>query len=118
MNDFPKVLVVDDGHREPDHSLAADLAELGFSSVTASLEAADDVLAIIPAPAAIFLQVPNRTHTAERQGFVELAARLRAEPATCVVPIIVVDAAEVAHAGLFSMVKDRLAQALPSPGLT
>ena len=44
MNDFPKVLVVDDGERTPDDALSAELAGLGYASVTASLEAAEDVL--------------------------------------------------------------------------
>src|SRR5215210_2153914 len=47
MGALQQVLVVDDGHRAIDHSLAAELAELGYASVTASLEAAEDVLAVI-----------------------------------------------------------------------
>ncbi len=35
-------------------------AELGYASVTASLEAADDVLAMMPNPAAVLLHVPRR----------------------------------------------------------
>ena len=56
MGALQQVLVVDDGHRAVDHSLAAELAELGYASVTASLEAAHDVLAVIARPAAVLLQ--------------------------------------------------------------
>ena len=53
MNEFPKVLVVDNGERPLDRALSAELAELGFASVTVSREAADDVLALIRSPSAI-----------------------------------------------------------------
>ena len=69
MNDFPKVLVVDDGERNADRALSAELAELGFASVTASLEAADDVLELIPSPAAIFVQVPKDSSPAQQKRF-------------------------------------------------
>lgn len=117
MNDFPKVLVVDDGERKLDRALSAELAELGYASVTASVEAADDVLALLPSPAAIFLQVPDRIR-AQHQRFVELASRLKAQPPTGRVPVIVVDASDEAKAGGFARsLQDQLAQALSKPGL-
>jgi len=91
MNDFPKVLVVDDGQRNTDRALSAELAELGFASVTASLEAADDVLELIPSPAAIFVQVPERCSPAQHKLFVELAERLKVREGDTGVPVIVVE---------------------------
>jgi hypothetical protein len=52
MSEFQKVLVVDDGARNGEHALSAELAELGFASVTTSLEAAAPVTIRDPAPAA------------------------------------------------------------------
>lgn len=91
MNDFPKVLVVDDGERNADRALSAELAELGFASVTASLEAADDVLELIPSPAAIFVQVPQHSSPAQQKRFMDLAARLKAQEGATGIPVIVVE---------------------------
>jgi CheY-like chemotaxis protein len=91
MNDFPKVLVVDDGERNADRALSAELAELGFASVTASLEAADDVLELIPSPAAIFVQVPEHSSPAQQKRFMDLAERLKAREGETGVPVIVVE---------------------------
>jgi hypothetical protein len=88
---FPKVLVVDNGARPLDHSLAADLAELGYASVTASLEAADDVLAVLRSPAAILLQLPRDTAAAERDAFLALAERLKARHGAAGVPVVVIE---------------------------
>ena len=74
-----KVLVVDDGHRAIDHSLAAELAELGYASVTASLEAAHDVLAVIARPAAILLQASSRRDPAYAQLSERLREQIRSE---------------------------------------
>lgn len=113
MNDFPKVLVVDDGERKPDRAISAELAELGYASVTASLEAAEDVLSLVPSPAAIFLEVPDRSR-ARRQGFIDLANRLKARPSIGGVPIIVVDAAQAAAAGGYGAVlQSRLGRHAP-----
>ena len=87
MGALQQVLVVDDGHRAIDHSLAAELAELGYASVTASLEAADDVLAVITRPAAILLQTSSRKDPA----FATLSERLRAQMLLIGIPVIVVD---------------------------
>ena len=59
MTPLQRILIVDDGARETDAALSAELAELGYASVTASLEATDEVLALIPTPKAIVLQVPR-----------------------------------------------------------
>lgn len=87
MSALQQVLVVDDGHRAIDHSLAGDLAELGYASVTASLEAADDVLAVIARPAAVLLQTSSRRNPA----YAALAARLRDQMRCAGIPVIVVD---------------------------
>ena len=76
MNDLRKVLVVDDGERAAQHGLSAELAELGFASVTTSLDAADDVLAVIPQPAAILLHMPADRGHARYASFVAMADRL------------------------------------------
>ncbi len=89
MSEFQKVLVVDNGERAVDYALSAELAEMGFASVTTPVEAADDVLALIPTPAAILVQIPSAAPPAERKRFMELAERLR-ESRGSSVPIIVV----------------------------
>ena len=95
MGALQQVLVVDDGHRAVDHSLAADLAELGYASVTASWEAADDVLAVIARPAAILLQASSRTDP----GYAAHAARLRRQMRDAGIPVIVVDEVMAGRAG-------------------
>lgn len=87
MSALQQVLVVDDGHRAIDHSLAAELAELGYASVTASLEAADDVLAVIARPAAILLQTSSRLDPA----YAMLSERLREQMQHAGIPVIVID---------------------------
>jgi hypothetical protein len=94
MNDVPKVLVVDDGERSPDRALSVELAELGFSSVTTSFEAAEDVLAVLPPPSAILLQLPSKPDPARQQSFRDLAERLKAHPALTGIPIVVVEPRE------------------------
>ena len=69
MTEFQKVLVVDDGARNAEHAISAELAGLGFASVTTSLEATDEVLELIPPPAAILLQLPKRSRARRLQGF-------------------------------------------------
>jgi PleD family two-component response regulator len=91
MSEFQKVLVVDDGARNGEHALSAELAELGFASVTTSLEATDDVLEMIPPPAAILLQLPKPSQTTNYNQFMELAARLKAKKDMSGIPIILVE---------------------------
>jgi selenophosphate synthetase-related protein len=95
MGALQQVLVVDDGHRAVDHSLAADLAELGYASVTASWEAADDVLAVISKPAAIVLQASARNDRA----FAAKAARLRRQMRDAGIPVLVIDEVMAGRAG-------------------
>lgn len=86
MGALQQVLVVDDGVRAVDHSLSAELAGLGYASVTASLEAADDVLAVIAPPAAVLLQAPARRDPA----YARRAARLRARMRDRGIPVILI----------------------------
>lgn len=89
MNGMQKVLVVDNGERTPDSALSAELAGMGYASVTTPFEAADDVLALIPSPAAVVLQMPRHANWTERKRFLELATRLRKTLAASHTPVIV-----------------------------
>ena len=89
MGALQQVLVVDDGRRAVDRSLAADLAGLGYASVTASIEAADDVLAVIARPAAILFQLSGRASPE----IAALAARLREQMRAGGIPVIDIDEA-------------------------
>ncbi|WP_375456267.1 hypothetical protein [uncultured Methylobacterium sp.] len=95
MGALQQVLVVDDGVRAIDHSLAGELAERGYASVTVSLEAAADVLAVIARPAAILLQ----TSTRRDAGYARLAARLCSQMRDQGIPVLVVDRSEERRAG-------------------
>ncbi|CAM3106708.1 MULTISPECIES: hypothetical protein [Methylobacterium] len=91
MGALQQVLVVDDGVRAVDRSLSGELANLGYASVTASMEAADDVLAVIARPAAVLLQAPTRRDPA----YARRAARLRAQLRDRGIPVLLIgDAAE------------------------
>ena len=87
MSALQQVLVVDDGRRTADGSLAVDSAELGYASVTASIEAADEVLAVIARPAAILLQRASRPDPA----YALLVERLRAQMKLGGIPVIDLD---------------------------
>lgn len=102
MNGLQKVLVVDNGERGLDCALSAELAEMGYASVTTPLEATDDVLALIPSPAAVVLHMPRRATAMERQQFLELAERLRRSLQATGTPVIVVNGVDGngAHASL------------------
>lgn len=115
MNDFPKVVVVDDGDRNPERALSADLAELGFASVTASLEAAEDVLELIPSPAAIFVQIPHRSPPALQQRFRELAERLKQNEGRTGIPVIVVEGQGMPSGGYAAALGGSFAHALAKP---
>lgn len=86
MNALRKVLVVDSGHRAERDLLSTELAELGLSSVTTSLEAAEAVLELIDRPSAIFVNMPARGD--RLQSMRELAATLRRSERTIGVPVI------------------------------
>jgi hypothetical protein len=70
--------------------------------VTAPLEATDDVLALIPSPAAVVLQIPRQATADEREQFLELADRLRLSLRSRNIPVIIVNGADGAgaHASL------------------
>lgn len=86
MNALQKVLVVDSGQRAETDLLSTELAELGLSSVTTSLEAAEAVLDVIERPSAIFVNMPTRGDMLE--SLRELAATLRRSERAAGVPII------------------------------
>ncbi|MCB5177394.1 MULTISPECIES: hypothetical protein [Microvirga] len=89
MTSFQQVLVVDNGERAPDSALSAELAGMGYASVTAPLEATEEVLAMMPSPVAVVLQMPRDADWAERRRFLELANRLRKSIDSDKIPIIV-----------------------------
>ncbi|WP_188915174.1 hypothetical protein [Salinarimonas ramus] len=104
MTPLQRILIVDDGDREADAALSAELAELGYASVTASLEAADEVLAVIPTPSAIVLQIPRGADRAARARFQNLADRLSARRGEAGPPVLVVDAQSLSAPGGFARI--------------
>jgi hypothetical protein len=88
MTELPKVLVIDSGRRASDSALSTELAEMGFASVTTPFEAIDDVLAMMPSPVAIVLQMSRPGDAAERSRFLALAARLRSIMGANGIPVI------------------------------
>jgi hypothetical protein len=119
MSEFQKVLVVDDGARTPDQALSMELAELGFASVTASLEATDEVLAMIPPPAAILLQLPRRGESPHYWRFLDLADRLKKGERTSGIPVILVERSSgLQPGGYVSVLRAKIgAQTLHQPEL-
>lgn len=85
MNALRKVLVVDNGYRAETDLLSTELAELGLSSVTTSLEAAEAVLEVIDRPSAIFVNMSGRDRAA---GLHEFTAALRRSERAVGVPVI------------------------------
>jgi hypothetical protein len=116
MNDLQKVLVVDNGERDGVDPLAAELAELGFSSVTTSFEAADDVLQVISPPSAIVLKMPHRAGESGAQDILALADRLRLAQGPTGAPVFVWDRARIlGGGGVSAMFKGEFGpEALPS----
>lgn len=86
MNALRKVLVVDSGHRAETDLLSTELAELGVSSVTTSLEAAEAVLEVIERPSAIFVNMPRRSDRS--QSLRDVAAALHRNERAAGVPVI------------------------------
>lgn len=119
MNALPKVLVVDDGQRVGLDLLSAELAELGLSSVTTSLEAADEVLDLIERPAAIFLRLPGTKQDSSYQMFVRLAHQLRTAERTLGIPVIMWDrTAALDRGGISAILRTEVGpQALSGPEL-
>lgn len=103
MNDLRKVLVVDSGLRSATDPLAVELAELGFSSVTTSVEAADEVIDLLQRPSAIFLNIQSG-RIGDEEKFTELAARLKTTRRTMGVPVILWDATRASEVGGVSAV--------------
>jgi hypothetical protein len=99
MNDLQKVLVVDNGERDEVDPLAAELAELGFASVTTSFEAADDVLQVIPQPSAIFLKMPQKAGDRRSEEILALADRLRVTQGSAGAPVFVWDRTNMLESG-------------------
>ena len=104
MNSLTKVLVVDNGRRAASDVLSIELAELGLSSVTTSLEAADEVLDLIERPSAIFLRMPASRLSGDYADFLKLADQLRKADRTLGVPVIMWDGDESEASGGVSAV--------------
>ena len=111
MTELEKVLVVDSGARGANGALSAELAGMGYASITTPFEAADEVLALIPSPVAVVLKMPDSATSAEQAGFCLLAERMRVSLHASNVPVIVLNEREgrmgflqsklAAHAGGF-----------------
>lgn len=86
MADLKRIIVVDNGDREPQAGLSAELAELGYASITTSVEAAPDVFASIVEPDAVLLDIPGDSDARIDAAFTAFADRLeRTHPA---IPVI------------------------------
>jgi len=117
MNGLQKVLVVDNGERALDCALSAELAEMGYASVTAPLEATDDVLALVPSPAAVVLHMPRYATPAERQQFLELAERLRQSLQGSGTPVILMNGVDASGAQASILQSELGARILSKPEL-
>jgi hypothetical protein len=97
MSDLKRIIVVDTGERGPEAAISAELAELGITSVTMSLEAASEVIATLPEPDAVFLHLPDDAGPVIRASFAAFADELEANnPA---LPVITIDGATDQIAG-------------------
>jgi hypothetical protein len=118
MNSLRKILVVDNGQRETVDSLSAELAELGVSSVTASFEAAEDVLRIIDRPAAIFVKMPHARQQAAYQEFLTFADELKRRERISGIPVIVWDRTKAEAGGISALLRNEVGpHALAGPEL-
>lgn len=104
MNALTKVLVIDSGRRGAADLLSTELAELGLSSVTASLEAAHEVLEVIERPSAIFLNMPADRGGHEHASFVRLASSLRSLGGVPGIPVIEWDRSAATAPGAISAI--------------
>ncbi len=94
MTGMQKVLVVDNGERALDCPLSAELAGMGLASVTAPVEAADEILALLPSPAAVVLRIPHEADWSERKRFLDLANKLRTSLHPRSTPVIIINGPE------------------------
>ncbi len=111
MSDLQKVIVVDSGKRGADGALSAELASMGYASVTVSLDATEEVMPLLDSPAAVVLQIPPQATIAERRRFLALAERLRPRLAPSQVPVILIGDGSGAHA---SLLQSELGARIPS----
>lgn len=89
MTDLHRIIVVDHGERNPDYGASLALAELGYATVTTSLDAAEEVLALMQPPDAFVFDLPRETDEAVRLRFEALAEKLRASRPDA--PVIIFD---------------------------
>ena len=116
MNDFQKVLVVDSGDRAAEDVFSAQLAEFGFSSVTTSFEAADEVLGLIRTPSAIVLNMSRPDDGADYARFVAVAKDLKTREPDLGIPVILWDRArEVEVGGLSGVLASAFGPELTAP---
>jgi hypothetical protein len=108
MNSLRKILVVDNGDRGGVDPLAAQLAELGVSSVTASFEAADDVLGVIDPPSAILVKMPRARQGVAYEDFVAFTDRLRDREREAGIPVIVWDGLVAQAGGISDVLRSRI----------
>ncbi|MCC5978123.1 MAG: hypothetical protein JJU21_08685 [Salinarimonas sp.] len=91
MSELKRIIVVDNGDREPEAALSAELAELGYASITTSVEAAPDVFAAMAEPDAVLLHIADHNDARTDAAFAAFADRLeRAHPH---IPVIRLDGA-------------------------
>ncbi len=92
MSELKRIIVVDNGDREPEAALSAELAELGYASITTSVEAAPDVFAAMVEPAAVLLHMPDDSDARTDAAFAAFADRL--ENAHPQIPVIRLDSGQ------------------------
>lgn len=112
MSELKRIIVVDNGDREPEAALSAELAELGYASITTSVEAAPDVFASVVAPDAVLLHIPGNSDTRTDAAFAAFADRVeRAHPE---IPVIRLDGARgsLSNANLATL-QSRIGLAVP-----
>jgi hypothetical protein len=90
MGALQKILIVDDGTRRGGRTLSAELAGLGYASVTTTLEATDEILPLLGDLAAIVIDMP-RADGALHAEFAALVARLRDGRLGATAPVIEID---------------------------
>ena len=118
MNSLRKILVVDSGRREEFDSLSQELAGLGVSSVTASFEAAEEVLGVIDRPSAIFVKMPHARHSSDYADLMSVARDLKRRERILGVPVIVWDGCAAADGTISRVLQSQIGpSALSEPDL-